>query len=442
MCVSKMNKLLYLAAALFVFSLGCKKDVPKTIQNLDLQNGLHIQLVSGNYQTDTVGNKLKDSVIFKVTNNGTPVQGYSIQFLRSGCEDLAVTETSTNANGQASFAWYLSGDIGNQSLNAVLLDANLNRRDSVKVAAIGLATSHGWHKGGCLQNFPVNKVTTLSSGRILASLNLAGYPYYSDDNAKSWKPLKTFSKNYVISKILSSGNDVFMATYNDGIFHSGDNGQSWTNISSGIIDVLNFSDMAYTPSGKLFFSNSYGLFESDDKGQIWNENDNGLPGGPCTYPVEQTNGDLYIIGPDASVYKLPVHQGTWINIGPTSSYLLSSAESLYIDNNGYLFMGGPHNAPSNTGSIYESVDNGSSWSPVFSQQQDASTYSNIDNISKINGNYYFSFGGLGIFRTSDFNQYKDMTLQFGNIGVVSYALAANSSFVIGTTGYGVYYYVP
>ncbi len=437
-----MNKLLFLAAAFFLFNLGCKKEVPRTLENVVPQSGLYIQLVSGNYQTDTVGNKLKDSIKLKVYNNGTPVQGYSIQLLRSGCEDLTVSEATTDANGQVSYAWYLSGDIGKQSLRAVLLDANLNRRDSVGVAAIGLATSHGWHRGGCLQNFPVNKVTTLSSGRILASLNMAGYPYYSDDNAKSWHPLKTFSKNYVISKILSSGNDVFMATYNDGIFHSGDNGQTWTNISSGIIDVLNFSDLAYTPSGKLFFLNDYGVFESDDKGQTWNENDNGLPAGSSTYPVEQTNGDLFIIGSDASVYKLPVHTGTWINIGPTSSYLLSSAESLYIDNNGNIFMGGPHNAPSNTGSIYESADNGISWSPVFSQQQDASTYSNIDNISKLNGNYYFSFGGLGIFRTANFTQYKDMTLQFGNIGVVSYTVAANSSFVIGTTGYGVYYYVP
>lgn len=435
-----MKKHFYLVILSFLVFFGCRKEALKNNNNVDIQNGLHVTLVNGNYQTDTIGNGLKDSIIVKVTNNGAPVAGYTVQFTRSGCQDMTPVQATSGANGQASFAWYLSGDVGNQSLKAVLLDAYLDHRDSVNVSAIGIVPSHGWHRGGCLQNFPVNKVTALASGRILASVNTTGFPYYSDDNAVSWHPLKTFPNTYFITKIMTSGSDTFLATLNDGIYHSTDNGQTWTLISGGIVDVLNFSDMTYTRSGKLIFANDYGVFESDDKGQTWNENDAGLPSGSCTYPVEQTNGDMYIIGSDASVYKLAVHTGGWVNIGPTSSYLLSSAESLYIDATGNMFMSGPHDAPSNTGYIYESVDNGLSWSPVFSQQNANSTYADIDHISQLGSYYYFSFAGLGIFRTSDFSQYTDMTLQFGNIGVVNYTVAANSSFVIGTTGYGVYYY--
>jgi len=437
-----MKRFLYLALLVLFFNEGCKKDPSGNQQNGNLQHGLHIQLLKGNNQTDTIGNPLKDSIIVKITNNGSPVAGYTVQFKRSGCEDLDVTDAVSNTNGQLSFVWYLSGDIGAQSLNAIVLDGNLNHRDSVSVSAMGVASSHGWHRGGCLQNFPVNTVTALSSGRILASVNKASYPYYSDNNAVSWHPLKSFSKNYVVSKIVNNGTDIYLATLNQGVFHSTNNGQNWTNISTGIPNVLNFSDFAVTPSGKLFYTNANGLYESDDKGATWNENDFGLPSGPSTYPCEQSNGDLYIIGSDGSVYQLPAHTGTWISIAADANYLLSSVQSIFIDNSGNIFIGGPHDAPDGTGYIYESSDNGQNWTLVFSQQNTSTSYSNIDNISKAGSSYYFSFAGLGIMQTTNFSTFSNLTAQLGNLGFGSYTIAGNGNLVIGAPGYGVYYKVP
>lgn len=438
-----MKKFLYVVPALVLFIFGCKKDqkIPPIVR---VSTGLQIQVIKGNNQADTIGKQLKDSIVINVATNGTPVVGYTVQFKRSGCQDMTVAEATTSSTGQASFAWYLSGQIGAQSLSIILLDDKGNKLDSAAVAATGITPASGWHRGGCLQNFPVNNVTALSSGRILASVNTAGYPYYSDDNAMSWHPLTTFSNTHFVSKMLSTSAGIFLATQNEGIFLSGDNGQTWTNISSGIWNVQDFSDMNYTASGNLIVTNSSGLFISSDGGQTWNEDDFGLPAGSSTYPVELPNGNLFVIGSDNSVYMLPAHTGDWENVGANGNYILSDVESLYVDDKGNMFAGTPHDAPDGTANLYESADGGTSWSPVFTQNHIGSplSYPNIDNISKINGVYYFAYAGIGLYQTTNFTNYSTTTQQLGNIGLLTYTVSKSGTLVIGSPGFGVYYKVP
>ena len=100
---------------------------------------------------------------------------------------------------------------------------------------------------------------------------------------------------------MSASTGTYIATLNNGVFFSGDNGQTWANITGGIPDVRNFADLAYTPMGNLIFSGTGGVFLSTDNGQSWNEYDFGYQA-QSTYPCEQTNGDLYIKpGSDASM---------------------------------------------------------------------------------------------------------------------------------------------
>ena len=123
---------------------------------------------------------------------------------------------------------------------------------------------------------------------------------------------------------------------------------------------------------------------------------------------------------------------------------LRSVESLFVDNTGHMFIGTPHNAPDGRAYIYESVDSGISWSPVFSQNiiSPGSSYPNIDHISQINGVYYFSYAGIGVYQTSNFNTFNTVTLQLGNIGQPTYTIAKNELFVLGSPGFGVYYRIP
>ena len=241
---------------------------------------------------------------------------------------------------------------------------------------------------------------------------------------------------------MQASTGTYIATQNDGVFFSNDNGQTWSNITGGIPDVRNFADLAYTAKGNLIFSGTGGVYLSTDNGQSWNEYDFGLPTGQSTYPCEQTNGDLYIIGSDASLYYLPIHKSQWVNIGANAQYLLSSVESMYIDSKGAMFIGTPHNAPDATAYLYESVDQAQSWSTVFSQMHESSSYPNISDITQYNGVYYFSFAGIGVYQTSNFSSYTNTTYQFGNLGLLNFTVSKNSTFVLGSPGFGVYYKVP
>ena len=437
-----MERLLYLIALIMICCFGCKKD-KKNGPNDNIST-VKIQLVSGGNQKDTIGNRLKDSIVVKITDSGVPSVNYTIQFKRSGCEDVSITSKTTTVNGLVSYPWYLSGETGGQLLKVIVSDNSGNKKDSISVMATGLAALHGWHRGGCMQNFPVNAVSGLSSGRIFASLNKVDYPYYSDDNAASWHPLKSFTNSHFITKIVpGANNEVFVATQNEGVFYSKDNGQTWANISAGITDPTAFADFTYTKNGNLIYTNNSGVYISTDKGANWTEASYGLPDGPSYYPCEQLNGDLYVIGSDAELYKTTDGGNNWKDQGSDlGNILLESVESMFIDANGDMYIGVPSNGPGSDGSIYRSTNQGTTWSQVYSNTPLDNSYANVTQISKLGSTYYFSFAGRGVYQTPNFSTYSNITARFAQYGLLSYTLSQNSTFILGSPGFGVFYYVP
>ena len=437
-----MKKLLYSLLTLTIFWAGCKKDGNQNPP--DSNPGLKIEIVSGNNQRDTIGKLLKDSIIIKVTDNGAAAANYTLQYQRSGCEDISIAQRTTSSSGSANYSWYLSGETGKQTLKIIVLDNNGNKKDSISAVATGIAASHGWHSSGCVQNFPVNSFSKLSSGRLFASLNGNNYLYYSDNNAASWLPLKGFTNNYFITKLLASGtsNEVFVATQTSGFFYSPDAGKTWYNRTAGIEDPTGFADMTYTKKGRLIYCVNSGVYISEDKGLTWTQADLDLPSGQSFSPCEQTNGDLYIIGPDHELYKSTNEGSSWNNQGSSvGNYILASVESLYIDSSGNIFVAIPHDGAGTNGEIYESSDKGLTWKRVFSKPGNSSSYTNIEQISKYSSNYYFSFAGKGVYKTADFTTFSNITTRYASYGLLSYTVAANSSFVIGSPGFGVFYYV-
>lgn len=436
-----MKKLIPVLLILIICWGGCKKDSKQNPGNGN--SGIKIEVVKGDSQRDTIGNLLKDTVMIKVTDNGAVVKNYIAQFVRSGCTDVNLTEAKTSSSGYAKFGWYLSGDVGTQSLKIVILDNNRNKKDSITVKATAIAATHGWHRSGCVQNFPVNSLSKLSTGRLFASINGTGYPYYSDNNAASWQPLKTFPSSYSISKIISSSsNELFLAAQNSGIFYSSDAGKTWTNRVNGINDLTGFSDIAYTKKGRLIFCTGNNVYLSTDKGANWTDVGFSLPSGQSYNPCEQLNGDLYIIGSDAELYKSTNQGTTWVNQGSSKgNFLLATVESLYIDDAGIMYVGIPHNGPGTNGELYKSADKGATWTNVFSAGPAQGSFSNITQINEINGIYYFSFAGRGVYSSTDFNTFSNITSRFASFGLLSYTVAGNSAFVIGSPGFGAFYYV-
>src|SRR5665213_3513140 len=66
---------------------------------------IKVQLVSGGGQTDTIGKPLVNPIIVKVTRNGMPVSGYSVQFQASGCNQDNIISTLSQPDGTADYIW-------------------------------------------------------------------------------------------------------------------------------------------------------------------------------------------------------------------------------------------------------------------------------------------------------------------------------------------------
>src|ERR1700742_399240 len=87
-------------------------------------SSIKIEIVSGDNQTDTIGNQLPVQIVVKVTKNGQPLSNYYVGYQGSGCNSDHMDTWLTGADGTVGYRWSLAGDIGQQSLKIYALDNN------------------------------------------------------------------------------------------------------------------------------------------------------------------------------------------------------------------------------------------------------------------------------------------------------------------------------
>jgi len=170
--------------SLFLFC--CKKENKnQTISNIKLS------IISGDNQAAETGNPLKDSIAVKVTQNGNPVNNFTLLFTGSGCNSDLTAQIKTNANGIAKYLWRMSADEGGQILNIVAVSNNV-RIDSVKATARAFIQSAGYPQISACQpyNMVPQALCQVASGRIFACFNGKTSLRYSDDDGVSWHPVR------------------------------------------------------------------------------------------------------------------------------------------------------------------------------------------------------------------------------------------------------------
>src|SRR5581483_6669853 len=192
------KNLIILSAISCLLYFGCSKDkqpAPQTGQSSKVK----IELVSGGNQTDTIGKLLANPIVVKVTSNGVAQSGYKVEFAGSGCNADDPVSSSASADGTIKYYWFLAGDVGSQSLKAIVLDSQNEKIDSITVQSTGLSPGAGWHNAACSlpANLSPSAFCKLSTGRILAAFK-SGLRY-SDDNGTSWHALKSFGNTHRVS---------------------------------------------------------------------------------------------------------------------------------------------------------------------------------------------------------------------------------------------------
>jgi hypothetical protein len=151
-----------------------------------------------------------------------------------------------------------------------------------------------------------------------------------------------------------SGNNIFVGTIVDGVFHSTDNGSNWNAVNTGLPST---AVLSLTSSGNNIFvglNGGWEVYRSTNNGANWNAVNNGLPStNVLSFAISENN--IFAGTYENGVYLSTNNGSIWnaVNNGlPTNIAIRSLAI-----NGSNIFAG-------TFGGVFLSTDNGSNWSAV------------------------------------------------------------------------------
>jgi photosystem II stability/assembly factor-like uncharacterized protein len=416
-----------------ILYFGCSKSKQPGPQNGNTA-AIKITLVSGSGQTDTIGQTLLSPVVVKVTQNGIPVSGYTVQFSGSGCNSDQLVLLNTQTDGTLGYNWSLAGDLGQQTLKIYAENSQNVKVDSATALATGIPFGPGWHYSAC--SFQGGDLPTafckLSTGRLFTSYTGGkAYLRYSDDNGISWNAVKSLGNRHYFDYILSTpADEIFAFTIADGPFYSSDGGQTWT--AFGVAPFSNdaITDAVYTPTGKILVTtNQNPICISSDKGKTWTNaafslfNPTNATGGESGFnePAEDKNGNLYVVGQESgTIYKSADNGATWTPLlqqGYERDYGLS------IDNNNTFYKS---RGDASGGGIYISKDNGTSYTQLISISNSFIEHMTIQS----DGNFYYDNLSAGLYMANGVSSSVKQLVQNQLPGAIPYIVAKNNNIII------------
>ncbi|SDI80560.1 WD40/YVTN/BNR-like repeat-containing protein [Mucilaginibacter gossypii] len=415
--------------------LGCSKSGSGNKDILTMGT-LKIKLVSGDGQTDTIGNPLTNPIAVQVTANGVPLAGYSIEFKGSGCNLGNTVPDISRKDGMAYYTWSLAGNVGQQILTAYVLNSNNQKVDLVKIKATAIAGAAGWHNGGCTIQTGLSPASfcKLSTGRLFtcfaggkASLR------YSDDNGTNWNAVVPLGNSHQINYVVSSAADEVYALTTDGVFYSKDAGQNWTNSGASPFDAATINAAAATHGGKLVATTSEpaAAFVSGDKGKTWTTTTKAAF--PAAQPIEpyfdcpseDKEGNIYVTDAyNMNLFKSGDAGITWYAVPIGGSVTPGIFYSFYIGPNNNFFVCSIFH----TNGIYISEDEGTGYTGYMIGGQ---KYGNMS--VQGDGRFYFEDDSNGLYMLNNYNN-STLVFPFKGTGLQPYIVAKNGNLIVANWG--------
>lgn len=125
---------------------------------------------------------------------------------------------------------------------------------------------------GLVENFI--RVVTIGEKQDLYIGTFDGGVFHSADHGETWKPISRALPNDSIRGIVSSDRRLIVAT-GRGIFQTDNLGQKWVPLNKGLTE-LSIQALTVSPNGTLYAGTSGGAFRSDDHGGTWVQINEGL----------------------------------------------------------------------------------------------------------------------------------------------------------------------
>ena len=264
-------------------------------------------------------------------------------------------------------------------------------------------------------------------GNIVAG-TLSGV-FLSEDNGDTWEDISEGLLDDDISGIVeASDGTAYAGTHGGGMHRAGPTDEQWVPVNEGL-ENLDVGAVAITEDGTLFASTFLGgVYRSMDRGDTWSEVLNVGLDNPFI-PSLLVEGSSIYAGTDDGVYRSTDNGDTWTQLkeGLGDPHV----ESLASSGDGVLFAGTDRG-------LYYTEDEGMSWltptaNPVLSEEL-------VRSLTVFNR--FAVFAGThdhGVFQTEDTGM-SWMQMNMGLLNLDVHALAINPEGVVfaGTEGAGVF----
>ncbi len=211
--------------------------------------------------------------------------------------------------------------------------------------------------------------------------------FKSSDDGESWTKtndiLPEDNRKFII---IDRNNNLYVITYENGVYRSRDNGDNWHQIYYG----QKINSLTVNSKGYIFCGTWEGILRSTDNGESWTEINNGLTFGVINYIVCDSLNKVYAGTYGGGVYVSEDNGDNWRRINEGLNYLRPYiySRSLFINSKDDIFA-------TSGRKIHYSSDNGNSW------------HYNDDGIAESTGIYSFTENPTGkMFAATDKGVYE------------------------------------
>ncbi len=345
-------------------------------------------------------------------------------------ESIAITGSTIFA-GNSQGGMYISPDLGHSwsvSSNSISIygsmTATLIHNDTIMAAGAGVyrSTNNGqtWTQlGSDLLTCCILTMAWSGQTIILCTYNY-GPIFISNDNGLTWKESGGDIPGWGIKAATFLGGDIFVATDNNGVYKSTDNGQTYTLSINGLTNLHVYS--IATNDTRIYAGTGDGIFVSSDHGNTWSITSTAVLNNHAISHLS-FDGITILAGGYSGLFYSKDNGASWTEA--IAGLADPRIESVAVS--GTTFLAG---TPSG---VYMSVNSGQNWSAIGLPI----TY--IHSLCA-NGSDVFACASYmtgGIFTTSDYGQ--NWNFLFGGIPTNNVgSIAWNGADMLAATDSGVY----
>ncbi len=375
-----------------------------------------------------------DSLTWRSTD-----QGRNWTPMNVGTKAFPVLVLSTVGNqiyGAGEWEFYQSSDEGT-SWNSSTYEGgqpstilSLSNSDLVlgTLSGVLVSTNHGSHwatRVSGMTNTLIGPVVAKASGDVFAAAAAVyGGVYHSSDNGDTWSEANLRTGNYapIASMALLSSGAVLAGTRGSGLFRTSNNAASWQPVG----DLPDSNILALAVGHNMLLSGTLhrGAFLSSDSGDHWSRISD-IPDTTISTMAIDSSGTSYIATSSGNVYRAVGPQGPWttIAVGGLSSPIFYTSAAM---GTGIVFFAGQFTLTSFDGTNWKDRSSNLPNDEMLSLTTDADTV-------------YATFADSGIYRSTDFGaSWRVYDDGLKDRSVNSLSISPNGYFFAGTYGDGVY----